>query len=105
MPAPSKPLVKAVRVLPNRQSENQTDELVAHVVAIYPWQQLRDAWKEKVGVSGVPYRPTAIGLAVQVQEQAAGGRMEFAQERHGGIRAGGGLIAGTPIALPQVPEL
>lgn len=101
MPAPSKPLVKAVRVLPNRQSENQADELVAHVLAIYPWQQLRDAWKDKVGVSGVPYRPTGIGLAVQVQEQLPDGGWGPPRDVAGVFEPVVDSM-GTPYPLPQV---
>ncbi|MCJ7544664.1 MAG: hypothetical protein MUP47_08915, partial [Phycisphaerae bacterium] len=103
MPAPSKPLVKAVHVLPNRQSENQTDELVAHVVAIYPWQELRDAWKEKVGTSGVPYVPTSVGLTVQVRELLPDGRWSSPRNVTGIFDP---VVdpAGAPILLPQVPS-
>ncbi len=69
MPVPSKPLVKAVRVLPNNwMTGTSADEMVAHVLSIYPWQPLNEVWKGKLRNSGVPSIPTAIGLAAQVEE-------------------------------------
>lgn len=102
MPAPSKPQVKAVRVLPNRLGDNQTDELVAHVLAVYPWQELSDSWKTKVGVSGVPYRPAAIGLLVQVQEQLPDGGWGSPREVTGVYEPVLDSM-GTPYSLPKVP--
>lgn len=102
MPAPSKPLIKAVRVLPNRLGDNQTDELVAHILAVYPWQELTDNWKAKVGVSGVPFRPVAIGLLVQVQEQQPGSGWGSSREVTGVYEPVLDSM-GTPVTAPTVP--
>ena len=73
IPAPGKPLVKAVRVLPNRLMDKPADELVAHVVAIYPWSQMVQAWKAQLGPAGVPCEPAAVRVEAQVQEQQPDG--------------------------------
>jgi hypothetical protein len=103
MPAPSKPLVKAVRVLPNNwMTGNSTDEMVAHVLSIYSWQQLSDAWKDKLRNSGVPSNPTAIALVAQVQEELPDGNWSPTKDVTSVFEPAKDT-QGTPILLPQVP--
>ncbi len=73
MPSPGVPKVKAVRDLPNIPTARPADVLAAHGVAIYPWGELRDAWRAKLKKSGVPLRVVALGVVVQVQERQEDG--------------------------------
>jgi hypothetical protein len=102
MPAPGKPLVDAVRILPNRPMERATDEMVAHVAAVYPWQPLADAWRDRLRNSGVPSTPVAIGVVAQVQERMPDGNWSPPKEVTTVFQPT--LDAqSTPIPLPQVP--
>jgi len=73
MPRPHKPVVNAVRELPNRPMDRPADVLAAHVVSIYPWGELINAWKERLRKSGVPCRLAAVAIVAQAQEQQPDG--------------------------------
>jgi len=67
VPSPGKPKVWAGRELPHMGKAS--DVLVAHCVAVYPWDELVRPWSEKLLETPIPLRFVVLGVVGEVQEK------------------------------------
>ena len=102
IPRPGKPLVKAEPELPDRAMDNPSDVMTSHVVAVFPWTQLQEAWRAKLRDVGLPFTPVALGVVAELEEQLPDGRWGEPREVQQVTMPLTGQD-GLPMAAPQMP--
>ncbi len=99
MPAPPKPMVKAVRVMQNQANSGDVNQACG--VTAYPYMELIKQWNEKLRATHVTLSVLPVEQIVEVQEQNPDGA--WSEIRPAKLQPIMKDSSGNAITLPQVP--